>query len=133
MSTSTGEWEEGEKYKTEFETDNDLERGAYFLKTTGVDGSQITVVRTVTDMSGNIVSEDVFSSVYNPKNEVYSIGPGTDTSRIETSHSESGNTDEEDSENGSADEGHDDDSSDRFDDSGDEEGSGYDESSDEEV
>ena len=133
VSTSTGEWEEGEKYKTEFETDNDLERGSYYLKTTGVDGSQITVVRTVTDMSGNIVSEDVFSSVYNPKNEVYAIGPGTDTSRIETSHSESGNTEEDESDEDSDEDSENEDSSDRSDDFDGEDETGYDESSEDEV
>ena len=108
VTTDVGEWEEGEKYKTDFEVDEDLEEGDYYLKTTGSDGSQISVVRTVTDMNGNIVKEDDFSSVYTPKNEVYLVGPGTDTSAIAESNSEEGNTrDEEDDEEESEDEGSD--------------------------
>ena len=95
VSTETGEWEDGEKYKTTFETDETLGKGSYYLKTTGADGSQITIVRTVTDMHGNVVKEDTFTSVYSPKDEVYLVGPGTDTSRIADSHDESGNTDDE--------------------------------------
>ncbi len=92
VSTETGQWEEGEKYKTTFETDEELAEGAYYLKTTGSDGSQITVQRTVTDLSGNIVKQDSFASVYSPKDEVYLIGPGTDTSVLMQTRSESGTT-----------------------------------------
>ena len=95
VSTETGEWEDGEKYKTLFETDETLGEGSYYLKTTGADGSQITIVRTVTDMHGTVVKEDTFTSVYSPKDEVYLVGPGTDTSRIADSHSDSGTIEDE--------------------------------------
>ena len=98
VSTETGEWEEGEKYKTEFETDDTLEQGSYYLKTTGSDGSQISVVRTVTDLNGKVLKEDVFGSVYEPKNEVYLVGPGTDTSRIPKGNSDSGYIEDEETE-----------------------------------
>lgn len=103
VSTETGEWEDGEKYKTTFETDDTLEKGSYYLKTTGADGSQITIVRTVKDMHGNIVKEDTFTSVYTPKDEVYLVGPGTDTSRIADSHSDSGSIEDEQDEEESED------------------------------
>ncbi|MBO4353124.1 MAG: VanW family protein, partial [Eggerthellaceae bacterium] len=82
VSTETGQWEEGESYKTEFETDDDLAEGSYYQKTVGSDGSQIGIMRTVTDINGNVVKQDSFTSIYSPKNEVYVIGPGTDTSKL---------------------------------------------------
>ena len=85
VSTETGEWEEGEKFRTEYETDDTLAEGAYYQKTTGSDGSQITVTRTVTDLKGDIIKQDTFTSVYAPKNEVYAVGPGTDMSTLGTS------------------------------------------------
>lgn len=104
VSTEVGDWEEGEKYKTDFEYDEDLAEGDYYLKTTGSDGSQISVTRTVTDMNGNVVKEDLFTSVYTPKNEVYLVGPGTDTSVITESNSEEGNTRDEEEDEDSSDE-----------------------------
>ena len=83
VESSVGEWEEGSKYKTEFEEDSSLAKGDYYLKTVGEDGSKISVVRTVKDKSGKVVSETEFGSIYEPKNEVYLIGPGTDTSDLQ--------------------------------------------------
>lgn len=83
VESTVGEWEEGEKYRTEFEVDDTMEKGDSYLKTVGEDGSKISVVRTVKDKSGAIVSETDFTSIYEAKNEVYLIGPGTDTSRLE--------------------------------------------------
>lgn len=83
VESKDGEWEEGEKYRTEFEVDDTMEKGDYYMKTVGEDGSKISVYRTVKDKSGAVVSETEFSSVYEPKNEVYLIGPGTDTSKLE--------------------------------------------------
>ena len=94
VSTETGQWEEGESYKTEFETDDDLGEGSYYQKTVGSDGSQIAITRTVTDINGNIIKQDAFTSIYTPKNEVYVVGPGTDTSKlIHTPDSQSSESD----------------------------------------
>ena len=82
VESSVGEWEEGSKYVTEFEVDDSLAKGDYYIKTTGEDGSKVDVTRTVTDAAGNVVSETLFESVYEPKNEVYLIGPGTDTAGL---------------------------------------------------
>jgi len=126
VSTETGEWEDGEKYKTQFETDETLGEGSYYLKTTGADGSQITIVRTVTDMNGGVVKEDTFTSVYSPKDEVYMVGPGTDTSRIADSHSDSGTVEDDELEE-EEEYNLDEDSSSEYDESADGEYDGYDE------
>lgn len=83
VESTVGEWEEGSKYRTEFEEDSSLGKGESYLKTVGEDGSKISVTRTVTDKNGKLVSDTVFDSVYEPKNEVYLIGPGTDTSDLQ--------------------------------------------------
>ena len=83
VESKVGEWEEGERYKTEFEQDDTLEKGDFYLKTVGEDGRSVSVYRTVKDKTGAIVSETDFSSNYDPKNEVYLVGPGTDTSNLQ--------------------------------------------------
>ena len=98
VETTVGEWEAGSKYKTEFEVDDTLEKGDSYLKTVGEDGTKISVVRKVTDKSGNIVSETEFPSVYEPKNEVYLVGPGTDTSKLAQSSEDRQNESSHDSE-----------------------------------
>ena len=45
------------------------------MKTRGTDGSTIEVTRTVKDVNGNIVRQDLFASVYDPINEVILKGP----------------------------------------------------------
>lgn len=82
VSTETGEWREGEEYVVKTEVEEGLAKDAYYKKTNGVDGSKIYVVRTVTDESGNVVSQDTFDSVYSPVNEVIAIGEGSDADAI---------------------------------------------------
>ena len=82
VETTEGQWEEGAKYQTEYVEDEELAKGDYYLKTVGEDGSRISVTRKVTDKSGTVVSETEFESNYDPKNEVYAIGAGTDTSGL---------------------------------------------------
>lgn len=77
-----GEWAEGAKYKTVFEEDPTLEKGDYYVKTTGVDGSSISVTRIVKNEAGEVISDQVFDSLYDPKDEVIVVGPGTDTSKL---------------------------------------------------
>lgn len=70
VSTEYGEWEEGGAYSTTYRTDESLASGTQYVETTGVNGSSITIVRTVKDRDGNVLHEDPFSSTYAPKNEV---------------------------------------------------------------
>lgn len=70
VSTEYGEWQEGRKFSTTYRTDNTVAEGTEYVETTGVDGSSITIVRTVKDSEGKTLHEDTFSSSYDPKNEV---------------------------------------------------------------
>ena len=78
-----GAWQDGEKYKTKFEQDSDLEKDEYYVKTIGVDGSSIAVTRMVYDEKGTVISDQTFDSNYDPKDEVIVVGPGTDTKKLE--------------------------------------------------
>ena len=82
VTSETGNWEEGRKYTTRFEYDDSLGSGLYYVKTTGTDGSQVTVDRTVNDEDGKVIKQDSFASVYAPKDEVYVVGPDVDTSKL---------------------------------------------------
>lgn len=75
VSTAVGEWEAGEKFKTKTTVDENLAPGSSYVKTVGADGRKISIVRTVKDKTGTIVHEDLFSSTYDPKNEVIVEGP----------------------------------------------------------
>ncbi len=77
VSTETGEWEEGEEYSTTTKVDDSLAPGTRYVKTVGSNGSSIEVTRTVKDSDGNIVRQDIFSSVYDPKNQVIVTGPSS--------------------------------------------------------
>lgn len=70
VSTEYGEWEKGEPYTTVYKNDDGLPAGTEQVSTTGVDGSSITIVRTVKSADGEVLHEDTFSSNYAPKNEV---------------------------------------------------------------
>lgn len=77
VSSELGQWEAGEKYSTVTKVNESLPSGTSYISTTGVDGSSITVTRTVDDKDGNVVRTDVFSSVYEPKDQVITTGPNT--------------------------------------------------------
>ncbi len=70
VSTEYGEWKAGEEYSTKYKDDDTLPAGTEKLKTSGENGREITIVRTVKDSQGNIRSEQTFNSVYDPKDEV---------------------------------------------------------------
>lgn len=70
VSTEYGDWKKGEPYSTTYKTDKTVASGTEYVETTGVDGSSITIVRTVKDKDGNILHEDTFTSTYAPKNKV---------------------------------------------------------------
>ena len=75
VTTETGQWEAGKKYSTTTKVDDTLAPGTSYVKTRGTDGSTIEVTRTVKDVNGNIVRQDLFASVYDPINEVVLKGP----------------------------------------------------------
>lgn len=77
VTSETGAWEKGETYKTIEKQDDTLAEGYYYVKTVGADGSKISVTRTVTNQNGNLIRQDVFDSVYDPKDEVIVCGPNT--------------------------------------------------------
>ncbi len=70
VSTEYGEWQAGQAYSTTYKTDDTLAAGTEYVESTGVDGSSITIVRTVKDKSGNVLHTDEFTSNYSPKNKV---------------------------------------------------------------
>ncbi len=77
VSTQTGDWQEGEAHKTKVECDESMAEGASYVEVAGVDGSSISVFRTVRDQAGNVLHEDEFASLYQPEAEVVVAGPGT--------------------------------------------------------
>ncbi|MEF2845666.1 MAG: G5 domain-containing protein, partial [Eggerthellaceae bacterium] len=70
VSTKYGEWKKGEPYSVTYKNDNTVAAGKEYVETTGVNGSSISIVRTVKDAGGNILHQDLFESNYEPKNEV---------------------------------------------------------------
>ena len=70
VSTEYGDWQKGQAYSTVYKTDNTVASGTEYVETTGVDGSSITIVRTVKDHDGKILHQDSFTSNYAPKNKV---------------------------------------------------------------
>ncbi len=70
VTTTYGEWQEGEPYRTIVRQDPDYPVGKEFVESSGTDGRSITIVRTVKDRNGNIIQEKEFNSNYNPKNKV---------------------------------------------------------------
>lgn len=70
VSTDYGDWEEGEPYSVKYRSDDTVAEGTEYVETTGVNGSSISITRTVKDADGNTLHEDVFESNYAPKDEV---------------------------------------------------------------
>ena len=79
VTSEQGPWIMGETYTTKFEESDWLSAGQYYTDTDGEDGSTITVTRKVTDASGEVLIDESYTSVYQPKKEVIIVGPGTDT------------------------------------------------------
>ena len=71
VSTEYGEWQEGEAYSVVYKNDDTVASGTEYTETTGVNGSSISITRTVKSSDGStVLHEDVFSSTYRPKDEV---------------------------------------------------------------
>lgn len=83
VTSEQGEWIMGSSYTTKFEESDWLAAGQYYTDTAGEDGSSITVTRKVTDPSGEVLIDETYTSVYQPKKEVIVVGPGTDTEPLE--------------------------------------------------
>lgn len=79
VTTKTGDWAEGEAYRTKTQVDENEPEGTRYVKTTGADGRSVTVHRTVRDRSGNVRHEEDFTSNYAPIDEVIVVGPNTPT------------------------------------------------------
>lgn len=82
-SSELGTWEDGPKYTTVFKEDDSLGEGQYYVKTAGEDGGSLEITRTVYDDKGQVISTQTFASLYQAKDEVIVIGPGTDTKPLE--------------------------------------------------
>lgn len=78
VTSETGQWEEGEEYQTRTKLDDTLAPNTSYTKTRGVDGSKISVIRTVMDEGGSLIRKDLFASVYAPVTEVVIEGPKQD-------------------------------------------------------
>lgn len=76
VETKVGDWEPGRKFKKVTKKDPDYPEGYTELQTTGTNGSIVSVIRIVKDADGEIVSEDTFTSEYDPKDEVTLLGTG---------------------------------------------------------
>lgn len=87
VESELGQWEQGAKYSTRFETDDSLSSGMAYQKSYGENGSKISVTRKVYDANDNLLKENVYTSNYAAKDEVYVVGPGTDTSAYSRSTS----------------------------------------------
>ena len=70
VTTTYGEWQTGDPFKTIIRQDPDYPVGKEFVETPGTDGRSITIVRTVKDKDGNVIRENEFHSNYNPKNKI---------------------------------------------------------------
>jgi vancomycin resistance protein YoaR len=75
VETTTGEWIEGEKFKTREVENKELPAGARELKQEGVNGRRIQVTRIVYNNKGEVLREAVFKSNYAAQPEIYEIGP----------------------------------------------------------
>lgn len=82
VESEVGERKEGEKYSVRFKEDETYAPGAYVKKSSGEDGSQISVTRTVKNKDGLTITFDSFQSVYEPKDEIYTVGPDTDIAEL---------------------------------------------------
>ncbi len=75
VTSETSEWEEGKEYSTRTELDETLAPNTSYTKTRGVDGSKISVTRSVMDEKGSLIRKDLFVSIYEPVTEVIVEGP----------------------------------------------------------
>ncbi len=82
VESIAGSFEEGEKFKVEFESVDYLSSGQWTVKTVGANASNITVERKVYDANGNLLYDNYFYSSYSKQNEVIYVGPNPDKAAI---------------------------------------------------
>ena len=75
----------------DFQVDSGLAKGQYVRKTSGNNGYYASAWRTFYKNGAEVRSEDLTNSYYPSTGKIYMVGPGTDTSKVNTS-SESGST-----------------------------------------
>ncbi len=78
VESKLGDWQEGSTYRTVVKEDETLAKGYSYVKTTGTNGSKISVTRTVYDANKQILYTNEYVSEYEPKNKVIVCGPGTE-------------------------------------------------------
>lgn len=86
VTTEVGDWEEGDPYKVKVEVDDTYAPTAVVKMTAGSDGKTIEVTRTVKNAQGDVVGQQVFSSVYSPTNELYKVGSEVDAAEVQRKH-----------------------------------------------
>lgn len=82
------------KDTVDFEVDGSLAKGQYVRKTSGNEGYYARAWRTFYKNGEAVRTEDLPDSYYGSTGKKYMVGPGTDTSKVDTSR-ESGNTEGE--------------------------------------
>lgn len=75
VSSTTGDWAEGEAYSTKTVVDETAKPGSSRVETAGRNGRKITVHRIVKDAAENVLIDDSFTSNYAPVTEVIVKGP----------------------------------------------------------
>ena len=82
VTAETSEWVDGETYGTKTYVDQNLAEGVEYINSTGVDGGQLSVTRTVYNEANEVVRTDVFTSTYEAQDEVRIIGDGTEAAQL---------------------------------------------------
>ncbi len=85
VQTDTGDWVEGDAYTTTTVVDSSEPVGYSAVTTQGVNGSAITVTRTVYNADGSTRRTGTFKSSYSPVTEVITTGPAAATTSTNTS------------------------------------------------
>lgn len=80
--SEAGNWEQGDKYKTEYIVDPTKPANSKYTQSSGADGRSITVIRKIYNKDGVLISQQSFSSKYAPKNEIIVLGPGDEANSM---------------------------------------------------
>lgn len=82
VETETGDWIDGAGYGTKIYVDRDMPEGTDYISSQGENGGQLNVTRTVYNDANEVVRTDVFTSNYEPHDEVRILGDGTDAAQL---------------------------------------------------
>ncbi len=75
ISSTTSAWEPSDAFKIKVTYDPAMKEKKDHIEKKGQNGKSITVTRTIFDRYGNLISEDTFTSTYDPVNQIV-IRPG---------------------------------------------------------